>query len=41
MSRGVILKGLGWEDLWLEALVLFLIATLFMALAARQFKKQI
>lgn len=41
ISRGIILKGLGWQDLWFEACVLLVIATLFMTLAGRQFKKQL
>lgn len=41
ISRGVILKGLGWADLWPETLALLFIAILFMTLAGRQFKKQI
>jgi ABC-2 type transport system permease protein len=39
--RGVILKGLGFADLWLEALVLFLIGISILLLSSLRFRKKL
>lgn len=39
--RGVILKGLGFADLWLEALVLFGIGTVILFLSSLRFRKRL
>ena len=39
--RGVILKGLGFADLWLEALVLFLIGIAILLLSSLRFRKKL
>jgi|SRR5690554_813695 len=39
--RGVILKGLGFSDLWLEALILFLMGALILFLSSLRFRKRL
>lgn len=41
ISRGVILRGAGVPDLWLDALVLFLLGVAVLLLAARRFRSMI
>ncbi len=40
-ARGVILRGAGWQELWLNALVLVGMAVIVISLAAVQFKKRV
>jgi ABC-2 type transport system permease protein len=40
-ARGVILRGAGWRELWLNAAVLSAAAALLLILAAAQFKKRV
>ncbi|HUR54741.1 MAG TPA: ABC transporter permease, partial [Gemmataceae bacterium] len=40
-ARGVILRGAGWPELWLNFVVLSGMAFLFLALAALSFKKRV
>ncbi len=39
--RGVILKGLGFSDLWMEAVVLFFIGFLILVLSSLRFRKRL
>lgn len=39
--RGVLLKGVGFETLWLQVLVLLSFATVLMTLSIRQFRHQL
>jgi hypothetical protein len=41
ISRGVILRGAGAVELWLDALVLFALGVAVLLLAARRFRKMI
>jgi ABC-2 type transport system permease protein len=41
VCRGVILKGVGLEVLWSQALILVLFATVLMTLSIRQFRRQL
>ncbi|HMP02165.1 MAG TPA: ABC transporter permease [Gemmatales bacterium] len=40
-SRGVILRGAGWEELWKHAAVLWGMALFFMVMGASKFRKQL
>jgi ABC-2 type transport system permease protein len=40
-ARGVILRGAGWKELWLNALVLSVMAFVVITLAALRFKKRV
>lgn len=40
-SRGVILRGAGWSELWKHALVLWGMAVFFMSMGAAKFRKQL
>ncbi len=40
-SRGVILRGAGWSDLWVHALVLWTMAVVMVAASAFKFRKQV
>jgi len=39
--RGIVLKGIGIEDLWIETLLLFLFGILILALSSLRFKKNL
>jgi ABC-2 type transport system permease protein len=39
--RGVILKGIGFQELWLDAIVLFLMGVLILYLSSRRFQKRL
>lgn len=39
--RGVILKGIGFKELWLDAIVLFLMGVLILYLSSRRFQKRL
>jgi ABC-2 type transport system permease protein len=39
--RGVILKGIGFHELWLDAVVLFLMGVLILYLSSRRFQKRL
>jgi ABC-2 type transport system permease protein len=39
--RGVILKGIGFHELWLDAVVLFLMGALILYLSSRRFQKRL
>lgn len=41
ISKGIYLKGLGWESLWSEALILAVFAVVFLVLAGRKFVKKL
>lgn len=41
ISQGIYLKGLGWQRLWLDALILALFALFFLMTAGRKFVKKI
>lgn len=41
ITRGIILRGAGWSHLWLDALVLFLMGTLLLVIAARRFHNKV
>jgi ABC-2 type transport system permease protein len=41
VSRGVLLKGVGFEMLWMQVLILLSFATVLMILGIRQFRKQL
>ena len=41
ITRGIILRGAGWVHLWSDALVLFLMGTLLLLIAARRFHNKI
>jgi len=41
ISKGIYLKGLGWESLWVEALILAVYAVIFLVLAGRKFVKKL
>jgi ABC-2 type transport system permease protein len=41
ITRGIILRGAGWIHLWSDALVLFLMGTLLLLIAARRFHNKI
>jgi ABC-2 type transport system permease protein len=40
-SRGVILRGAGWAELWPHAVVLWLMALAVLALSMMKFRKQL
>ncbi|MBN2570488.1 MAG: ABC transporter permease, partial [Ignavibacteriales bacterium] len=39
--RGVILKGIGFNELWLETLLLFLMGIMILVLSAKRFRKRL
>jgi ABC-2 type transport system permease protein len=41
ITRGIILRGAGWSHLWLDAVVLFLMGTLLLVIAARRFHNKV
>jgi ABC-2 type transport system permease protein len=41
ITRGIILRGAGWSHLWLDAVVLFLMGTLLLVIAARRFHDKV
>jgi ABC-2 type transport system permease protein len=41
ISRGIILRGAGFADLWINAAVLLVMGVAALAVAARNFKKMI
>jgi len=41
ITRGIILRGAGWVHLWSDALVLFLMGTLLLIIAARRFHNKV
>ena len=41
ITRGIILRGAGWSHLWLDALVLFLMGSLLLVIAARRFHDKV
>jgi len=41
ITRGIILRGAGWVDLWSDALALFLFGTILLVIAARRFQNKV
>jgi ABC-2 type transport system permease protein len=41
ITRGIILRGAGWADLWSDALALFLFGTMLLVIAARRFQNKV
>ena len=41
ITRGIILRGAGWADLWSDALALFLFGTILLVIAARRFQNKV
>ena len=41
IARGIFLKGVGWAELWDEALILLVYGVIILALATTFFRKQI
>lgn len=41
ITRGVILRGAGWEHLWTDAIALFLFGTILLLIAARRFQNKV
>jgi ABC-2 type transport system permease protein len=41
ITRGIILRGAGWSHLWLDAVVLFLMGSLLLVIAARRFHNKV
>jgi drug efflux transport system permease protein len=41
ITRGVILRGAGWEHLWIDAIALFLFGTILLLIAARRFQNKV
>ncbi len=41
ITRGIILRGAGWEHLWTDAVALFFMGTLLLVIAARRFQNKV
>ena len=41
ITRGIILRGAGWQHLWLDATALFCIGSLLLVIAARRFQNKV
>lgn len=41
ITRGIILRGAGWQHLWIDAVALFFMGTLLLVIAARRFQNKV
>ncbi|HKM68220.1 MAG TPA: ABC transporter permease [Candidatus Acidoferrum sp.] len=41
ITRGIILRGAGWQHLWTDAVALFVMGTLLLVIAARRFQNKV
>jgi drug efflux transport system permease protein len=41
ITRGIILRGAGWQHLWIDGLVLFLMGSILLVIAARRFHNKV